>query len=124
MPINSIYKQKHGLVNSTEYLFFRFWFCSHSIAFETGRWNRRERGRLSVQERLCECGRVQTVGHVVEVCPLIVHFISAYNVSFQEDLLTEVLPREMICEMLHEVLSILEGSGKGCSSFFCYYKMH
>ena len=44
--------------------------CGHNLAVETGRWNRRGRGRLPLEERLCPCGEVQTELRVVESCPL------------------------------------------------------
>ena len=39
----------------------------YSLAVEEGRWNRRGRGRLPLEERLC--GEVQTERHVFEQCP-------------------------------------------------------
>ena len=50
--------------------FTRLRVCGHNLAVETGRWNRRGRGRLPLEERLCPCGEVQTELHVVESCVL------------------------------------------------------
>ena len=87
--------------------FTRFRLCGHSLAIETGRWNRRGRGRLPVEERLCGCGLLQTERHVIEVCPLTDHLRNYYNVNVFEDLFTDVFPHERVCKMLHEVLKIL-----------------
>ena len=48
--------------------FTRLCVSTHSLAIETGRWNRGGRGRLPVEERLCECGEVQDEIHVIETC--------------------------------------------------------
>lgn len=48
----------------------QFRLSGHKLAIETGRWNRRGRGRLPVEERLCPCRRIQTELHVLESCPL------------------------------------------------------
>ena len=88
--------------------FTRFRLCGHSLAIETGRWNRRGRGRLPVEERLCGCGLLQTERHVIEVCPLTDHLRNYYNVNVFEDLFTDVFPHERVCKMLHEVLNIFE----------------
>ena len=47
----------------------RLRLSSHSLAVEVGRWNRRGRGRLPMEERLCVCGQIQTEQHVIEICP-------------------------------------------------------
>ncbi|KAK7074213.1 hypothetical protein SK128_018360, partial [Halocaridina rubra] len=57
--------------------FTRFRVCGHSLVCETGRWNRRGRGRLLPEERLCMCGDVQNERHlplgrlvsVILLCP-------------------------------------------------------
>ena len=43
---------------------------AHSLAIEKGRWNRRGRGRLPVQERLCPCALIQTEIHVIGNYPI------------------------------------------------------
>ncbi len=106
--VHDIYKQKHVINEFHRMCFTRFWLCGHSLAIETGRWNRRGRGRLLVEERLCECGRVQTEGHVIEECPLTAHLRCAYNVTTLDDRFTDVFPHKDVCKMLHEVLSIYE----------------
>ena len=51
-----------------------------SLACETGRWNRRIRGRLPMNERLCECGSVKTERHVKLDCPRTQH-IRDHNIT-------------------------------------------
>ena len=43
---------------------------AHSLAIESGRRNRQERGRLPFEERLCTCSQVQSEKHITEECPL------------------------------------------------------
>lgn len=88
--------------------FTRFRVSGHSLAIETGRWNRKGKGRLPVEERLCECGLIQTERHVIEVCHLTAHLRTNYNVNVLEDLFTDVIPHEQACKILHEVLNIFE----------------
>ena len=57
----------------------------HSLAVETGRWNRRGRGRLPVEERLRVYGLVQNKKHVIESCPLTRNITEAYGIVCMED---------------------------------------
>ncbi len=50
--VHDIYKQKHVINEFHRISFTRFRVCGHSLAIDTGRWNRRGRGRLPVEERL------------------------------------------------------------------------
>lgn len=45
-------------------------FSAHFLVMETGRWNRRGRGRIPVDTILCRCDKVQTKDHVMTDCPL------------------------------------------------------
>ena len=67
--VHEVYYKKHAINDLQRISFTRFRVSGHSLAIETGRWNRRGRGRLPVEERLCDCGLVQTERHVVEECP-------------------------------------------------------
>ena len=67
--VHEIYVKKHTINDLQRISFTRFRVSAHSLAIETGRWNRRGRGHLPVEERLCECGRIQTERHVIEECP-------------------------------------------------------
>ena len=42
----------------------QFRLNGHKLAIESGKWNRRGRGRLPVEDRLCPCRSVQTELHV------------------------------------------------------------
>ena len=65
-----VYKCQSNIneLHGTAFSFLRV--IGHNLAIETGRWNRRGRGRLEVAERLCPCGAVQTELHVLESYPL------------------------------------------------------
>ncbi|MPD01169.1 hypothetical protein E2C01_096687 [Portunus trituberculatus] len=39
----------------------------HWLAVKVSRWNRRGRGRLPLEERLCPCGMVQTEDRIIRV---------------------------------------------------------
>lgn len=47
------------------------WLCltAHELAIETGRWNKRGRGRLLVEKKLCYFGAVQAEVHVIKSGP-------------------------------------------------------
>lgn len=106
--VHDIYKQKHVINEFHRISFTHFRVCGHSLAIETGRWNRRGRGRLPVVERLCKCELVQTERHVVEVCPLTAHLRITYNICVLENIFADGFLDERVCKMLHEVLKIFE----------------
>lgn len=70
LSIHPVYKERGGVNEVHRAAFSRLRVIGHNLAIETGRWNRRGRGRLEVAERLCQCGDVQTEMHVIESCPL------------------------------------------------------
>ena len=81
MHIHDIYINK-STVNELERISWsKLRLSAHSLAIETGRWNRRGRGRLPIDERLCQCGLVQTEFHVFEECVLSQHFRQMYYVT-------------------------------------------
>ena len=69
--------------------FTRLRVSAHSLAIETGRWNRGGRGRLPVEQRLCECGEVQDEIHVVEVCPRTEDIRKEYGYTTYQELIIE-----------------------------------
>ena len=59
----------------------RLRLSAHSLAIEEGRWNRRGRGRLPVEERLCSCGQVQDEEHVIAHCLRTQHLRMEFGIS-------------------------------------------
>ena len=87
--VHPIYQAK----NQTPYELHRVsWtrlrLSAHSLAIEEGRWNRRGRGRLPVEERLCSCGRVQDEKHIIEHCPRTEHIRQEHRIDTVATLLT------------------------------------
>ena len=70
LSVHKIYLMKHNINEHHRTAFTRFRLSSHSLAVEVGRWSRRGRGRLPLEERLCTCGEIQTEQHVVQYCPM------------------------------------------------------
>ena len=104
--VHDIYRTRHLINESHRVSFTRFRVCGHSLAVETGRWNRRGRGRLPIEERLCMCGFVQTERHVVEMCPLTESIRNQYNISRMEDLFGEALTYDKACKVIHDILML------------------
>ena len=73
LTVHSIYNKRIGVNEVHRISFTQFRLSGHNLKIETGRWNRRGRGRLPIKERLCQCGEVQTELHVVQSCPLTQH---------------------------------------------------
>ena len=87
--------------------FSRLRVIGHSLAIETGRWNRRGRGRLEVAERLCPCGAVQTELHVLESCPLTQDVRTSYNFhSFNQ--LIRIDSQFPVAEIVYKILSYFQ----------------
>lgn len=84
--IHDVYTKRHAVNDIHRISFTRLRVSGHSLAIETGKWNRRGRGRLLVEERLCTCGSVQTERHVAEHCSItqdIRHQYMTYLVNSQ-----------------------------------------
>ena len=91
LSVHDVYTKKVNVNDIYRTSFTRLRLSSHNLAIETGRWNRRGRGRLPIEERLCPCGEVQTELHAVESCPVTLHIRTSYNVnSYQQILLKDV----------------------------------
>ena len=103
---HAIYTTKHSINELHRISFTRFRVSGHSLQIETGRWNRRGRGRLPVEERLCGCGLVQTERHVVEVCPLTTNIRETYNIVHLEDLFADNMPYGTTCKIIHDILAL------------------
>ena len=87
--------------------FTRFRVSGHSLAVETGRWNRRGRGRLPMEERLCVCGQVQTEQHVVEQCPITSDIRVRYGL-YRIDLFNRKYSDEVSVKITHDILNLFK----------------
>ena len=70
LTVDVCYAKGNNVSERHRIAYSQFRLSGHKLAIESGRWNRRGRGRLPVEERLCPCGSVQTELHVLESCPL------------------------------------------------------
>lgn len=68
MSVYQIYKSKININERERISWTRFRVSAHFLAIEEVRWNRRNKGHLSVEERQCSCGQIQTEHQVVEDC--------------------------------------------------------
>ena len=100
LSVHDIYLIKMNIPEAHRVAFTRFRVSSHSLAVETGRWNRRGRGRLPIEERLCSCGYVQSEEHVVSHCPLSQHIRDEYQFTSFTDLISERFPNEVLCKII------------------------
>ena len=107
LVVHGIYSEKNSTVNELERMSWsKLRLSAHSLAIETGRWNRRGRGRLPIEERLCQCGCVQTERHVFENCTHSQHFRNLYNISSLPDLVSERQDFPQVCHIVHKILDI------------------
>ena len=65
---HEIYVTKTNINENHRISWTRMRVSGHSLAVEEGRWNRRGRGRLPLEEHLYECGEIQSERHVIEQC--------------------------------------------------------
>ena len=84
----------------------RLRLSAHSLAIERGRWNRRGRGRLPIEERLCPCGQIQTEAHIIENCLMSLQVRQTYNFSTVNDLMITKTDFNIVCSIVHKLLSI------------------
>ena len=103
--VHDIYTRRSNTVDERERISWtRLRLSAHSLAIEAGRWNRRGRGRLPVEERVCVCGTgVQDEAHVVERCPLTENIRIRFNINSLSDLMTHE-DYETMCKMSHQIL--------------------
>ena len=106
LSIHSIYNSKHNIHEKYRKAFTKFRVSSHNLACETGRWNRKGRGRLPMEERLCSCGLIQSEEHVISVCPLSQNLRDNYGFSRISDLMSGDIPIETVCKIIYEVLEL------------------
>ena len=108
LSCHNIYCTKTNIYERYRTAFTRFRVSSHMLAIETGRWNRRGRGRLPVEERLCSCGLglVQSEDHVISSCPLSYSLRIKYNFTCLNELMTGDIPMDTVCKIIYEVLEL------------------
>ena len=104
--VHDIYKVKHNVNECHRLSFTRFRVSGHSLACETGRWNRRGRGRLPMNERLCVCGSVQTERHVVQDCPRTQYIRDSHQFVTIEQLFSYKFSMAMTCKIIHDILCV------------------
>ena len=78
------------------------------LAVETGRWNRRGRGRLPMEERLCSCGLVQSEEHVISFCPLSQTLRDIYGFTCMNDIMKGTIPNDIACRIIFELLQLYQ----------------
>ena len=105
IEVHRIYKEKHSINDLYRMSFTRFRLSGHNLAIETGRWNRRGRGRLPIEERLCECGEVQTEKPVVEYCPKAQQLRNKYGVTTLHGLFSNC-GNDTQCKFIHDILKL------------------
>ena len=106
LKVHDIYNTKVRLNELERKSWTKFRLSAHSLEIETGRWNRRGRGRLPIEERLCQCGQIQTERHVVETCTMSQHVRELHNLSSLENLMVDRNDYANICHVVHTILSI------------------
>ena len=103
--VYKVYKERH-VINELHRLFFtQFGVSGHSLACETGRWNRRGRGRLPLQERLHRCADIQTKQHVIQQCPMTQRTDSYQFTTTMNELFSIQFSPEILCKIIHEALN-------------------
>ena len=106
LSIHGIYTSKHNIYELYRKAFTRFRVSSHMLAVETGRWNRRGRGRLPIEERLCSCGLVQSEEHVIGYCPVSQILREKYEFTSIDNLFSGNFTNEDVCKIIYEVLEL------------------
>ncbi len=106
LVVHEIYKNNQHVNDLKRISWTRLRLSAHSLAVEKGRWNRRGRGRLLLEERLCSCGLVQTEAHVIESCPLSLHLRNMYNITTVEELLLDRTDYSIVCDVIHKLLAL------------------
>ena len=106
LSVHYVYKGRHTINETHRLSFTQFRVSGHYLACETGRWNRRGRGRLPLDERVCVCGAVQTERHVVEECPLTQTIRDRNRFSEIGQLFSDNFEPQLTCKIIHNILSV------------------
>ena len=106
LSVHDVYCTKHSIPEIKRVSFTQFRLSAHSLAVEVGRWSRRGRGHLPLEERLCLCGDIQTEVHVVQHCPFTLHLRNNYNFSTIDNIFSEQFSIVDQCKVVHLILSM------------------
>ena len=106
--MHAVYKDRHTVNDRYRMAFTRLRVSGHSLCIETGRWNRRGRGRLPREERLCVCGIIQTESHVVEDCPVSNDIRVSTGLTNMTDLFDGKFSHNDSCKIIYDVLRLYE----------------
>ena len=106
LSVHELYGLKGGIRELERVSWTRLRLSAHSLAIEEGRWNRRGRGRLPVEERLCSCGEIQTEKHVLEQCRISNHIRRHYDITTMENLMERTDYSEVCAAAVHSVLML------------------
>ena len=104
--VHDLYLKKIKVNEIDRISWTRLRLSAHSLAIEKGRWNRRGRGRLPMEERLCPCGQIQTEAHVIESCPMSLQIRQMYNITTINNLLLVREDYDKVCMIIHKLLSL------------------
>ncbi len=105
LSTHEIYTKRYVSNEVYRIAFSQFRLCGHNLAIETGRWNRRGRGWLPMEERLCPCGAVQTEPHVVEGCPMTADVRRRYGFTSWAQLVAHDF-NFPVDRIVHEILTV------------------
>ena len=104
LSVHDIYKGDVKVNEIERISWTRMRLSAHSLAIESGRWNRRGRGRLPVEERLCTCGQIQSEKHVIEECPRTRQIRDQFNFSRVENVFIEMSDYRKVRTIIHCIL--------------------
>ena len=102
--VHDVYCKRRYVNDAHRMSFTKLRVSGHNLAVETGRWNRRGRGRLPLEERLCSCGAIQTELHVVESCPLTQPIRDSYQFDSWQQLMSKDV--NIAVKIVDSILSI------------------
>lgn len=108
LSVNHVYKERHKINKMHRLSFTKFHISGHSLACETGRWNKRGRGRLALEDRLCRCGDVQDERHVMQHYPFTQSIRDNPHFTTIEQLFSDQFSPGIVCKIIHDILSMFK----------------
>ncbi|CAL4241097.1 unnamed protein product [Meganyctiphanes norvegica] len=104
--IHDIYSTKSTVNELKRISWSKLRLSGHSLVIETGRWNRRVRGRLPVENRLCQYGQVQTECHLIEEFVLSQEIRRRFNITTILELVSDRQNHSQVCHIEDSILNI------------------